>query len=892
MTFKHKLSRRLALLKDRRAICVAATLAAAVVASCELPARTTDTGTTLAEVVVLPKTVNLVQNQSTDFVAFDVSTASDTMPVAVNWSVTGGNITDSVTSKGMHYGHFKAGAQTGQYKVRAQDPATGMSDSATAVVTATAVPVASVVVLPAAASAPVGGTVQFVAVPLDSTGTALGGRIIVWASSNPAVANVNTSGVATAAATGSTTIAATSEGHSGTATLTVTAVTVPVASVTVSPASASVQAGQTVQLTATPKDANGNALSGRTVTWASSNSSVGTVNGSGLVTGVVGGSTTITATSEGQSGSSAVTVTAGPLPVASVTVSPASASVPIGQAVQLTATPKDASGNPLTGRTVTWASSNTSVGTVNASGLVTGVVAGSTTITATSEGKSGTSAVTVTAAPVPVASVTVSPATAAVFVGQTTQLTATPKDANGNTLTGRTITWASSPSSIAGVNGSGLAAGVAVGSATITATSEGKSGTSTITVTTPPPPPAGSCLTQAGPLVTLSGLRSSTYETGSLASSAKVDATTAQFLVDQGTNVPVRVGGGNGICWSGGEVLGQFPPSTSWSTMHDKYGMIPGSGSSANGIQIQNVTIFSYGDAISFDVQSDANWVIRNVHVKYSRDDCIENDFLNAGTIDSTFLDGCYDAVSAQEYSGSPNGNNNIVTISNSLLRLQSMDAVYGGAVPNHNAFWKWSTIGPSLALYNNVFRTDGPSREGNGAQMWMAPPPGKLADCRNNVMVWLGSGSYPETLPTTFNGPPCFTIMTGAAGLQYWNNAVAQWQALHPDPLPDVAPPIVSLFSPGISGSTTLTGTVTMVATAVDDRAVMGVQLQLNGQNIGAEVAQDGVSGDGQFGPTHYALTWDSHGVANGTYTLTATARDAAGHSTTSAGVTVTVSN
>src|SRR6266566_2823478 len=309
MTFKHKLSRRLAMLKDRRAICVAATLAAAVVASCELPARTTDTGTTLAEVVVLPQTVNLVQNQSTDFVAFGVSTASDTMPVAVNWSVTGGNITDSVTSKGMHYGHFKAGAQTGQFKVRAQDPATGMSDSATAVVTAVAVPVASVVVLPAAASAPVGGTVQFVAVPLDATGTALGGRIIVWASSNQAVANVNTSGVATAAATGSTTIAATSEGHSGTATLTVTAVTVPVASVTVSPASASVQAGQAVQLTATPKDASGNPLTGRTVTWTSSNTSVATVNSSGLVSCVVAGSATITATSEGQSGTSAVTVT-------------------------------------------------------------------------------------------------------------------------------------------------------------------------------------------------------------------------------------------------------------------------------------------------------------------------------------------------------------------------------------------------------------------------------------------------------------------------------------------------------------------------------------------------------------------------------------------------------
>src|SRR5207244_3010453 len=315
--------------------------------------------------------------------------------------------------------------------------------------TAVAVPVASVVVLPAAASAPVGGTVQFVAVPLDATGTALGGRIIVWASSNQAVANVNTSGIATAAATGSTTIAATSEGQSGSSAVTVTAGPLPVASVTVSPASASVRVGQAVQLTATPKDASGNPLTGRTVTWASSNTSVGTVNASGLVTGVVAGSTTITATSEGQSGTSVVTVTL--VPVASVTVSPAPASVQAGQTVQLTATPKDANGNTLTGRTVTWASSNTSVGTVNASGLVTGVVAGSTTITATSEGKSGTSAVTVTAAPVPAAAVTVSAATAAGCVGQTTQLTATPDDATGNTLTGRTITWASSPSSIAGV---------------------------------------------------------------------------------------------------------------------------------------------------------------------------------------------------------------------------------------------------------------------------------------------------------------------------------------------------------------------------------------------------------------------------------------------------------
>jgi len=84
------------------------------------------------------------------------------------------------------------------------------------------------------------------------------------------------------------------------------------------------------------------------------------------------------------------------VPVASVTVAPPTASVVIGQTVQLTATTKDANQNVLTGRVVTWASGNTAVATVSATGLVTGVGQGQVTITATSETKSGTATVTVT----------------------------------------------------------------------------------------------------------------------------------------------------------------------------------------------------------------------------------------------------------------------------------------------------------------------------------------------------------------------------------------------------------------------------------------------------------------------------------------------------------------
>ncbi|HJS42182.1 MAG TPA: PKD domain-containing protein, partial [Gemmatimonadales bacterium] len=202
----------------------------------------------------------------------------------------------------------------------------------------------------------------------------------------------------------------------------------------------------------------------------------------GVVTGVAaGGPVTITATSEGQSGISAVTVTL--VPVATVDVTPNPGSVNVGATLPLTATLKDAIGNTLTGRDVTWSSNNTTLATVDAAGVVTGVaVGGPVTITATSEGQSGTSAVTVTGTQVPVAAVDVTPATAAIAWGSTRQFTATPKDAAGNPLTGRAVTWASSAPAMASVSPTGFVGGVAPGAATITATIEGIVGTASVTV--------------------------------------------------------------------------------------------------------------------------------------------------------------------------------------------------------------------------------------------------------------------------------------------------------------------------------------------------------------------------------------------------------------------------
>jgi len=361
--------------------------------------------------------------------------------------------------------------------------------------------VAAVSVSPSSASIVTGTTQQLTATTTDSSNNVLTGRTVTWASDNSAVATVDANGLVTAVAAGTATITATSEGKSGTATITVTPLPAPVATVTVAPPSANVVVGSTEQLTATTTDSAGNVLSGRSVSWSSDAPAIATVNArNGLVSAVSAGVATITATSEGKNGTSTITVS--PVPVASLSVSPPSASVVVGNTQQLNAVTKDSTGTVLTGRAVTWSSDNAAA-TVDANGLVTAVGVGTATITATSEGKSGTSVITVTS--VPVASVTVAPATASVMAGATQQLTATTKDANGNVLTGRAISWSSSNVAVATVNAStGLVTGVAPGGpVTITATSEGKGGTASITVT--PVPVASVTVTPSPATVAVGG---------------------------------------------------------------------------------------------------------------------------------------------------------------------------------------------------------------------------------------------------------------------------------------------------------------------------------------------------------------------------------------------------
>jgi trimeric autotransporter adhesin len=356
----------------------------------------------------------------------------------------------------------------------------GVSPTHPARVFVVSVPVSKVIVAPPSVTLRVGDAFQFTDTTKDASGNVLTGRTVVWSSSDTAIAPVDQAGLVLAKALGTVTITASSGKASGTGSVTVSLV--PVKKIVIAPSNPSVIVHDSTQLSATTQDSAGNVLTGRAITWSSSNSAISTVDANGVVTGVKVGVDTITATSG--AASAAVTFTVQSVPINAVVISPQSSNLLVGQQQTLTAEVTDNSGNPIAGSTVTFASGTPGVATVTATGpltaTVTAIGSGQATITGTSGTKSGTA--TINVAIVPVASVTVTPTPDTVTLGGTVQLTATLKDSAGNTLTGRTVTWQSGNTGVATVSASGLVTSVGVGTAAIIATSGGKTGLAEVTV--------------------------------------------------------------------------------------------------------------------------------------------------------------------------------------------------------------------------------------------------------------------------------------------------------------------------------------------------------------------------------------------------------------------------
>ena len=307
-----------------------------------------------------------------------------------------------------------------------------------------------------------------------------GDRTVTWSSADSGIARVDGAGLVTAVSVGTTTITATTGDGTGlTASCTVTVTPKTVQSITISEEALTLEVDETAVLTATvhPQDADDAG-----VTWHSNNSGVATVD-DGEITAVAPGTAVITVTSnDGSNITATCQVTVIPKRVKSIIMDESQVTIERTKTARLSVTvmPEDAGD-----KSVAWSSGNSKVATVDGSGLVTAVAAGTAIIRATTnDGSNLTAECQVTVTPLKATGISIDRTEATLERDATLQLTATvtPDDADD-----RTVTWSSADSGIARVDGAGLVTAVSVGTTTITATTgDGTGLTASCTVTVTP----------------------------------------------------------------------------------------------------------------------------------------------------------------------------------------------------------------------------------------------------------------------------------------------------------------------------------------------------------------------------------------------------------------------
>jgi len=368
--------------------------------------------------------------------------------------------------------------------------------SGTAQLTITSATLVSIAVTPTNPTLGIGVTAPFIATGSFSDGTVSDvSSSATFSSSAPTIATLDpaTHSAKTLSA-GTTTISASIGMISGSTTLTVTAATLN--SIAVTPAMSTLAINGHTSLTATGTYSdNSTADLTQSVTWQSSSAAIATASNAtgskGTVTGLSGGTATITAALGNVSGSASVTVTAAAL--VSITISPANPSLPVGTTTTLTAqgTYSDGSSVDIT-NTVTWSSDTTTVATIGnaagAQGVVTALTIGTTSVHATLGKVSASTTVTVTAAKL--VSITVTPANPTLPAGTNQALTATAKYSDATTTDVTTsAVWTSSAVAVATVSNAtgsqGEVSAVAQGTSTVKATLNGVSGSTTVTVSAP-----------------------------------------------------------------------------------------------------------------------------------------------------------------------------------------------------------------------------------------------------------------------------------------------------------------------------------------------------------------------------------------------------------------------
>ncbi|WP_052206663.1 beta strand repeat-containing protein [Cellulophaga baltica] len=442
------------------------------------------TATSLVTVEAASIAVTSVSISPTSITITDGSTTTLTETIAPanasNQNVTWSSDNTSVAT--VNASGLVSSVGIGEAKITVTTQDGGFTATSLVTVEAASIAVTGITIDPTSITIINGSTTTLVETITPSNAT---NQNVTWSSSDDAIATVDATGVVTGVGTGTAIITVTTvDGNfSANNLITVNAVPILVTGVNLTPPTITIIEGATTTLIANliPNNA-----SNQLVSWSSSNTSVATVNASGVVTGVGVGNTTITVTTNdgNKIATSLITVDAAPIPVTGVNLTPPTLTIINGTTATLAA---DIEPSNASNQAVFWSSSNTDAATVNASGVVTGVGVGNTIITVTTDDgdKIATSLITVDAAPISVTGVNLTPPTLTIINGTTATLTADIEPSNASN---QAVSWSSSNTDAATVNASGVVTGVGVGNTIITVTTDdgNKIATSLITVDAAP----------------------------------------------------------------------------------------------------------------------------------------------------------------------------------------------------------------------------------------------------------------------------------------------------------------------------------------------------------------------------------------------------------------------
>ncbi len=387
----------------------------------------------ISSVALNPKTITVPAGGTQVFTAVAKDSCQNVIPTPFTW--TAGLNSGSVNQSG----NYTAPCVMGTYVGAVQVSVGALTDSATVNVGSGAL--AQLSLSPKNPTLPAGGQQQFSVTGTDTCGNGVASPTVTWTAN--AAGSISSAGLFTAGtAAGTFTNAVSATSGAVTTATDVTVVGGQVASVTVTPTPVTLDRGATQTFTAVAKDAQGNMVAGTPV-WTLADANAGALDASGkLIASSKAGTYTnaVVATIGGIQGKATVVIRPGP--VATVAVTPASATLaPLGTTT-FSAQPLDSSGNLRAGDVVVWSVTSGAAGTITQAGVFTaGTTPGSYpgAVEASVGAVKGTASITLN--PTALSQLVLTPASTTVRANGTVQFQAQGKDGTGATVP-VTVTWA------------------------------------------------------------------------------------------------------------------------------------------------------------------------------------------------------------------------------------------------------------------------------------------------------------------------------------------------------------------------------------------------------------------------------------------------------------------